>query len=41
LSNAFDDRYYELERIFGESGSRLAAESYTAAIDMIEKIVRE
>ncbi|MEK6279422.1 MAG: FAD-dependent oxidoreductase [Acidobacteriota bacterium] len=41
LSNAFDDRYYELERIFGESGSRLAAQSHTAAIDRIEEIVRE
>lgn len=41
LSNAFDDRYCELERIFGESGSRLAAESHTAAIDRIEQIVRE
>lgn len=41
LSNAFDDRYYELERIFGERGSRLVAESHTAAIDRIEQIVRE
>ena len=40
LSNAFDDRYYNLERLFGERGSRLIAESHTAAIDKIEQIVR-
>jgi glycine/D-amino acid oxidase-like deaminating enzyme/nitrite reductase/ring-hydroxylating ferredoxin subunit len=40
LSNAFDDRYYEVERLFGQSGSRLIAESHTAAIDKIESIVR-
>ena len=41
LSNALDDRYYELERLHGEAGARLAAESHTAAIDRIEKIVNE
>ncbi len=41
LSNAFDDRYYEVERLFGERGSRLIAESHTAAIDRIEQIVRD
>ena len=41
LSNAFDDRYYEAERLFGERGSRLIAESHTAAIDKIEEIVRD
>ncbi|HJP91106.1 MAG TPA: FAD-dependent oxidoreductase [Pyrinomonadaceae bacterium] len=41
LSNAFDDRYYEVERLFGERGSRLIAESHTAAIDKIEEIVRK
>src|ERR1041384_5537399 len=41
LSNAFDDRYYEVERLFGERGSRLIAESHTAAIDKIEEIVRD
>src|SRR6476661_8629133 len=40
LSNAFDDRYYEVERLFGERGSRSIAESHTAAIDKIEQIVR-
>jgi glycine/D-amino acid oxidase-like deaminating enzyme/nitrite reductase/ring-hydroxylating ferredoxin subunit len=39
LSNALDDRYYELERLHGEAGARLAAESHTAAIDRIEAIV--
>jgi glycine/D-amino acid oxidase-like deaminating enzyme/nitrite reductase/ring-hydroxylating ferredoxin subunit len=41
LSNAFDDRYVELERLHGERGARLAAESHTAAIDRIETIVAE
>src|SRR5438270_2930535 len=39
LTNALDDRFYELERLFGEKGSRLAAESHTAAIDKVEEIV--
>jgi glycine/D-amino acid oxidase-like deaminating enzyme len=41
LSNALDDRYYELERLHGRDGARLAASSHTAAIDRIESIVRE
>src|SRR5687768_15055613 len=41
LSNAFDDRYYEVERLFGQRGSRLIAESHTAAIDRIEEIARD
>ncbi len=39
LVNALDDRYYELERLHGERGARLAAESHTAAIDQIEENV--
>src|SRR5437588_6164000 len=39
LTNALDDRFYELERLFGEEGSRLAGESHTAAIDRVEAIV--
>src|SRR5437763_2233297 len=39
LSNAIDDRYFEIERLHGEGGARLAAESHTAAIDRIEAIV--
>ena len=38
LSNALDDRYYELERLFGTDGARSAARSHTAAIDRIEEI---
>jgi glycine/D-amino acid oxidase-like deaminating enzyme/nitrite reductase/ring-hydroxylating ferredoxin subunit len=41
LSNALDDRFFELERLFGEEGARLAADSHTAAIDRIEAIVAE
>jgi glycine/D-amino acid oxidase-like deaminating enzyme/nitrite reductase/ring-hydroxylating ferredoxin subunit len=39
LVNAIDDRYFEIERIHGERGARLVAESHTAAIDRIEAIV--
>ena len=41
LSNAFDDRYFELEKMVGADGSRIAAESHTAAISRIESIVRD
>ena len=41
LSNAIDDRFTEIEKIHGVEGSRLAAESHTAAIDRIESISRE
>lgn len=40
LTCALDERYYELERLHGERGARLAAESHTAAVDKIEEIVR-
>lgn len=39
LVNMHDDRYYEVERLHGIEGSRLAAESHTAAIDAIDAIV--
>lgn len=39
LSNAYDDRYVEIERLHGEEGARLTAESHTAAIDKIAEIV--
>lgn len=39
LVTALDDRYFELERLHGEEGARLAAESHTAAIDKVEAIV--
>lgn len=41
LVNALDDRYFDLERLHGAEGARLAAESHTAAIDLIEKIVTQ
>ncbi len=41
LANALDDRYSELESYFGEEGAKYAAESHTAAIDLVEKIVNE
>src|SRR5829696_3508612 len=41
LSNAIDDRYFEIERLHGEKGARLAAQSHTAASDRIEAIVAE
>src|SRR5947207_91976 len=41
LVNALDDRYYELEKMLGHEFSRLSAESHTAAIDRIEKIVAD
>src|SRR5687768_15500080 len=39
LSNALDDRYYELEKLFGTDGAKLAAESHTAAINYIDHVV--
>ncbi len=39
IVNALDDRYTEIEKYHGEDGSRLAAQSHSAAIDFIEKTV--
>ena len=39
LSNAIDDRYQQIEDLHGREGARLAAESHTAAIDQVEKII--
>jgi glycine/D-amino acid oxidase-like deaminating enzyme/nitrite reductase/ring-hydroxylating ferredoxin subunit len=39
LTSAFDDRYFELERVHGAEAARLTAESHQAAIDRIESIV--
>jgi glycine/D-amino acid oxidase-like deaminating enzyme/nitrite reductase/ring-hydroxylating ferredoxin subunit len=39
LTAALDDRYYYLENVFGEKAAALAAESHSAAIDTIERIV--
>ncbi|HZP68113.1 MAG TPA: FAD-dependent oxidoreductase [Rudaea sp.] len=40
LASGLDDRYYELERMHGKDGARLAAESHAAAIAHIEHVVR-
>ena len=39
LSYMMDDRYFELERLHGGKGSRLAAQSHSRAIDWIQAIV--
>jgi len=41
LVSALDDRFYHLERLHGREGARLAAESHAAAIDRIERIVKD
>jgi glycine/D-amino acid oxidase-like deaminating enzyme len=41
ITHALDDRYYNLEQTHGIEGSRIAAESHTAAINLIETIVNE
>src|SRR5437773_1626540 len=33
LASALDDRFFELEKMHGQEGSRLAAQSHAAAID--------
>src|SRR3954464_5126707 len=40
LTNAMDDRYFVLEKMYGEEKTRLIAESHTAAIHRIEMIVK-
>lgn len=37
LASALDDRFYELEKVFGEEITKLAAQSHAQAIDFIEK----
>jgi glycine/D-amino acid oxidase-like deaminating enzyme len=41
ITHALDDRYYHIEEIHGRKGARIAAASHTAAIDLIETVVRE
>ena len=41
LSNALDDRYVEIERLHGQEGARMAADSHSTAIARIEAITRE
>ncbi len=40
LTYELDDRYYILEKVHGEEGARLAAESHMAAVNRIEAIVK-
>jgi glycine/D-amino acid oxidase-like deaminating enzyme/nitrite reductase/ring-hydroxylating ferredoxin subunit len=41
LSAVLDDGFVELAKLFGADGARLAAQSHAAAIDLIERIVRD
>jgi len=41
LANAIDDRYHNLAHARGADAARLAADSHSAAIDMIETIVKD
>jgi glycine/D-amino acid oxidase-like deaminating enzyme/nitrite reductase/ring-hydroxylating ferredoxin subunit len=39
LSNAIDRRYFSIERLHGQKGARLVAESHSQAIEAIENII--
>jgi len=41
LSNALDDRYSHLIKLFGKDGARLACQSHGRAIDKIEEIISD
>lgn len=41
LSNAVDDRYAEIEQLLGKEAATLTADSHSAAIDRIERVVTE
>ncbi len=41
LTAVLDDRFHDLESLFGQDGARLAAQSHKSAIDRIEAIVQE
>ena len=41
LCDALDDRFYELEKLHGADGARLAARSHREAIETIERIARD
>src|SRR5688500_9649181 len=41
LVSALDDRFYDLERIFGEEDTKLIAESHRMAIDFVEQTVQK
>ncbi len=40
ITNAIDDRYDEIQRLHGKEAARLSADSHTAAIDFIERVVK-
>lgn len=41
LVTSLDDRYYKIQKIYGEKNATLAAESHAGAIDYIEQIIHE
>ncbi|MDO8501760.1 MAG: FAD-dependent oxidoreductase [Gemmatimonadaceae bacterium] len=41
LTAALDDRYYQIQKLHGQEGARLAAESHTAAVARIESIASQ
>ena len=41
LTNALDDRYYTLQKIFGKEKAKLAAQSHSDAIDWIDETIRK
>ena len=41
LVTALDDRYYDLERIFGEEKTKLIAESHIVAINIVEDTIKK
>jgi len=41
ITHALDDRYYNLEKLHGKEGAHIAAESHTAAVNLLEAIVNE
>lgn len=41
ITQALDERYFNLQKVFGIGGSSLAAESHAAAIDFIESVINK
>lgn len=41
FTSALDDRFSNLERMHGQGGARMAAESHAAAVDYVESLVNE
>ncbi len=41
LASEVDDRYFEIERHHGEDGAKMAYDSHSSAIDLIERIARD